>query len=162
MSLIALSLNVILIGLLVCALFYGIRLERKLKAIRDGQVAFGRAVADLDSATERARSGLAELRQTTDESTDLLGGRIARAREAADRLERLLGRAEAMPAPREGPEGGLSALLAELKAAEIAPQPMPAPMYAAGPAAARRPDRPSAAVRPMVDEDLFDDAGGRA
>ncbi len=156
MSLIAISLNLILIGLLACALAYGIRLERKLKAIRDGQLAFGRAVAELDAATERARSGLAELRATTDESTDHLGGRIARAREVSERLERQLARAEAIPAPKEGPEGGLSALLAELKAAEGAPRLQPAP------APARSLERPPAAFRSMVDDDLFDDAGGRA
>ena len=157
MSLIALFLNVILIGLLVCALAYGMRLERKLKAIRDGQIAFGKAVSDLDMATERARSGLAELRQTTDESTDLLGGRIARAREAAERLERLVSRAEAVPVPREGPEGGLSALLAELKSQDIAP----AAPVAAAPRAPRRPERAPASLRPAVDEDLFDDLGAR-
>ncbi len=170
MSLIAISLNLILCLLLVCALAYGIRLERRLKAIRDGQLAFGKAAADLDAAAERARAGLAELRATTDESTDLLGGRIARAREAAERLERATSRAEAVPsfapapatapamftdpiAPEMAPEGGLSALLARLKASEG-----PAPVQAE----AAQDDRPQRSFKPRVDEDLFDDAGAFA
>lgn len=168
MSLIAISLNLILCLLLVCALAYGIRLERRLKAIRDGQLAFGKAVADLNIATDKARAGLAELRETTDEATDLLGGRIARAREAAERLERAVSRAEAVPssttAPASAPfveptpadmapEGGLSALLARLKASEG-----PAPVLAE----AARDDRPQRSFKPRVDEDLFDDAGAFA
>ena len=147
MSLIAIALNLILCLLLVCALAYGVRLERRLKAIRDGQLAFGKAVTELNMATERARAGLAELRGATDESTDMLGGRISRAREVADRLDRLVSRAEITPqvqaapvstlaaarppvraqspafAPsvETGPEGGLAALLARLKAIEETP-----------------------------------------
>ncbi|MEI7932584.1 MAG: DUF6468 domain-containing protein [Alphaproteobacteria bacterium] len=164
MSLIAISLNLVLCLLLVCALAYGVRLDRRLKAIRDGQLAFGKAVADLNVATEKARAGLAELRETTDESTDLLGGRIARAREVAERLERVVNRAEAIPAaapaaaietltPEMGPEGGLSALLARLKAAEGQAPVTSAPVIE---------DRPQRSFRPAIDEDLFDDAGAFA
>ena len=164
MSLIALGMNGLLALLLLAALGFGVRLDRKLKGVRDGQLAFTRAVADLNEATSRAQAGLADLRAATDEATDNLGGRIARAREAAERLEKLLARAETMPAQaaapsREGPEGGLAALLASVaEAAEtISPAPVARRERAPLPERAPRPARP----RPLVDDDLFEDAGGR-
>ena len=165
MSLIALGMNGLLAVLLLVALGFGVRLDRKLKGIRDGQLAFARAVADLNEATTRAQAGLADLRAATDEATDNLGGRIARAREAADRLDKLLARADSLPVqapaapPREGPEGGLAALLASVaEAAEsISPAPVARRERAPLPERAPRPVR----VRPVVDDDLFEDAGGR-
>lgn len=165
MSLIALCLNLVLAILLVAALVIGLRLERRLKTVREGQLAFAKAVNELDAAALKAREGLAELRAATDEATDLLGGRIVRAREAADRLDKLVSRAEAMPAPQaytppplpqphaaQGPEGGLAALLERLKQAEtVIAHNEPAPVSIA------RPSR----VRPSVDDDLFEDFGGR-
>jgi hypothetical protein len=170
MSLVGLALNLVLAILLVAAMMIGLRLERRLKTVREGQLAFAKAVAELDAAAVKAREGLSELRAATDESTDLLGGRIVRAREAAERLETLVRRAEAMPAPalaqpaaqvqpesqpqtHMGPEGGLSALLERLKQAEIHPAPAPR----AAPAA----ERPVRTPRPSVDDDLFEDFGGR-
>ncbi len=79
MSLVALSLNLLLAALLLCALVIGVRLERRLKAVRDGQLAFVVAISELDAAAHKAKEGLAELRGATDEATDVLGGRIARA-----------------------------------------------------------------------------------
>jgi hypothetical protein len=154
MSLVAIFLNLLLAGLLVGALVIGVRLERRLKSVREGQLAFAQAVSDLDKAAFRAREGLAELRAATDESTDLLGGRIARAREASDRLEKLLGRAETATAapPAASPEGGLAALLRQMK--EEATVPAPAPRALA-------PERPLRLTR-SLDDDLFEDAGGRA
>lgn len=157
MSLIALTLNLLLAGLLLSALIIGIRLEKRLKAVRDGQIEFAKAVAELDAAALKARDGLADLRIATDEATDILGGRIARAREAADRLEKLVIRAGPAPAPRPaaaptGPEGGLAALLQRIEQAEIAPQPVRPPAIA---------DRPLR-VRAPADDDLFEDLGGRA
>ena len=163
MSLIALALNLVLAILLVAAMMIGLRLERRLKTVREGQLAFAKAISDLDAAAVKARDGLADLRAATDESTDLLGGRIVRARELSERLETLVRRAELMPAaapasatqPRPsavapmGPEGGLAALLERLQQAEIQPAPS-AP-------AAERPMR----TRPQVDDDLFEDFGGR-
>jgi hypothetical protein len=164
MTLIALGMNVLLALLLVAALGFGIRLDRKLKGVRDGQLAFTGAVAELNAATARAQAGLADLRAATDEATDNLGGRLARAREAADRLEKLLVRAESLPAQapaiaREGPEGGLAALLASVaEAAEtISPAPVARRERAPLPERAPRPVR----ARPVVDDDLFEDAGGR-
>jgi len=103
MNYVALGLNIFLAVLLLAALAMGWRLERKLRGVRESQGLFIKAVADLDKATGRAHAGLAELRAATDEAIDLLGGRIVRAKEAADRLDRSLAEAEAIPARRPAP-----------------------------------------------------------
>lgn len=186
MSLIAIAINVLLAALLLVALGFGWRLDRRLRAVRDGQVAFTKAVAELDSASGRAQAGLAALRAATDEAIDLLGGRIVRAREAGDRLDEatdLLG-GRIVRAKEAGDR-----LDEALARAEAAPQTAPAPpageMFAANPeprgleallarleqsrispSAARPGTRPSPVRRPLIaaadlDDDLFVD-GGRA
>src|ERR1700712_3023834 len=97
MSLVALCLNGFLASLLLATLVLGLRLDKKVKGVRDGQNAFVLAVSELNAAASKAQAALADLRAATDESTDTLGGRIARAREVADRLDKLVSRAEAMP-----------------------------------------------------------------
>jgi len=89
MSPISLVMNLLLAFLLLLALGLGWRLERRLKALKAGQADFAKAVADLDRAAMRAQAGLAELRTATDESIDLLSGRIERARELSGKLEKL-------------------------------------------------------------------------
>lgn len=91
MNPIALAMNLVLAVLLVSALGFGMRLERRLKALREGQERFAGAVADLDRAARRAETGLAELRAATEEAVDLLAGRIEKARELAARLEKFTG-----------------------------------------------------------------------
>jgi hypothetical protein len=147
---ITIGLNLFLIGLLGLALVYGRRLDARLKTVRDGQVAFAQAVAELDAAAGKARLGLDELRAAADEATDLLGGRVVRAREAAERLERLLARAEAVPEPAVGKEG-LAALIAELNI-DRDPEPKP---YENRPRRASPPRQ-----RYAVDEELFSTPGG--
>ena len=56
MSPIALGMNLALAVLLLAALGFGMRLDRRLKALKDGQATFAGAVADLDQA---ARVGIA-------------------------------------------------------------------------------------------------------
>ena len=165
MSIVALFLNLLLAGLLIAAVTIGVRLERRLKGVREGQLEFARAVADLDRSAIRAKEGLAELRAATDEATDVLGGRISRAREASERLEALVRRADGMTAaasavqtpPPAGPEGGLAALLRRIKDAEGQPATAATPP-ARPPALAERPLR----LKRSADDDLFEDAGGRA
>jgi hypothetical protein len=89
MSPIALAMNLVLALLLLSALGFGLRLEKRLKALRDGQMSFVGAVADLDRAAQRAENGLAELRAATEEAVDLLAGRIEKARELAAKLDGL-------------------------------------------------------------------------
>ncbi len=157
MSFAGIIMDVLLATLLVVALVYGFRLERRLKALRDGQAGFAAAVRELDGAARRAETGLASLRQATDEAHDSLHDRILKARELKTQLETLIARAErtssaapAVDAPRRTP----------------APAASPSSPLAARPAAdpARPRDLPIASSRPAprrFDEDLFESAGDR-
>ncbi|WP_332655235.1 DUF6468 domain-containing protein [Brevundimonas sp.] len=94
-------LDGVLMLLLVAALGYGVRLERKLTALREGQQAFASAVTELNAAAGRAESALASLRASGQE-TDLLHDRIIKAREVKAQLESLIARAPAS-APAAAP-----------------------------------------------------------
>ena len=89
MSPISIGLNLLLAVLLGLTLWLGLRLNRRLTALREGQLQFAAAVADLDRAAARAERGLAELRMAGDETLELLSGRVEKGRELAIRLERL-------------------------------------------------------------------------
>lgn len=88
---IGMIMDAVLMLLLVCAVGFGVRLERKLKVLRDGQLAFAGAVTELNQAAGRAEAALASLRAAGQE-TDLLHDRIVRARELKGELERLIAR----------------------------------------------------------------------
>lgn len=90
-------LDALLMLLLVAALGYGVRLERKLRTLRDGQIAFAGAVTELNQAAGRAEAALASLRAAGQE-TDLLHDRILKARELKAQLEGLMARAASPPA----------------------------------------------------------------
>lgn len=94
----AMILDGVLMLLLVAALAYGVRLEKKLSALRAGQQAFASAVADLNAAAGRAESALASLRASGQE-TDLLHDRIVKAREVKAQLEALIARGPETPRP---------------------------------------------------------------
>lgn len=115
-------LDGVLMLLLVAALGYGVRLERKLTALRQGQQAFASAVTELNAAAGRAEAALASLRASGQE-TDLLHDRIIKAREVKAQLEALIAR-------------GPVALVAP-ETARPAPEPVPAPPSADGERAAR-------------------------
>ena len=85
----------VLMLLLVAAVGYGIKLERKLAALRAGQLAFAQAVTELNAAAGRAENALATLRASGQE-TDLLHDRIIKAREVKAQLEVLIARAPAV------------------------------------------------------------------
>ncbi len=108
-------LDGVLMLLLVAALGYGVRLERKLTTLREGQQAFASAVTELNAAAGRAEAALASLRASGQE-TDLLHDRIIKAREVKAQLEALIARGPAM-AP----------VAAEPAKAAPAPAPVPAP-----------------------------------
>ncbi len=101
MSLVGPILDGILIALLLVALAYGLRLERQLKTLRSGQEIFARSVTDLDAAAINARASIAELKTLTEESQDLLHGRIVAARELLPKLEQAATRAERAAASLE-------------------------------------------------------------
>ena len=92
-------LDSILMLLLVAAIGYGIKLEKKLKALREGQLAFAGAVTELNNAAGRAEKALATLRASGQE-TDLLHDRIIKARAVKQELEVLIARAPAGLPPR--------------------------------------------------------------
>jgi hypothetical protein len=161
MNLIAIGMNLLLAGLLVAAMVVGLRLNKRLKALRDSHEGFEAAVVHLNMAARRAEQGLADLRAATDEATDMLSDRIEKGRDLAAKLERLVSAAPELPraaaqAERPQPRGmpsvspparssagedRLGALLAmarsrllEKEAAQTAPervQPEPAPRAAA-------------------------------
>ncbi len=85
-------MDAVLMLLLVAAVGYGIKLERKLSALRTGQVAFAQGVTELNAAAGRAEAALATLRASGQE-TDLLHDRIIKAREVKQQLEALIARA---------------------------------------------------------------------
>lgn len=175
MSSIGLIMDVLLGVLLVAALLFGFRLERKLKALREGQATFVGAVADLDMAARRAEAGLASLREATDEAHDSLHDRILKARELKLALEGLIDRAErvrAMPAavapaaPAAPPLVGsdrVRAAFAAVTEARAAAAAQPLPSYEGRPVPVSpipTPVRPAAAPR-RFDDDLFESAGDR-
>lgn len=92
-------LDGVLMLLLVAALGYGVRLEKKLSALRAGQQAFATAVTELNTAAGRAEAALASLRASGHE-TDLLHDRIVKAREVKAQLEALIARAPDISRPR--------------------------------------------------------------
>jgi hypothetical protein len=131
MSLAAITLNGLLAVLLLVALGYGVRLERRLKALRDSHEGFAKAVADLDRAAMRAEQGLADLRAATDEAADTLADRISQAKALAVQLDERLNRPIVTPPPTSG-----RAVVEQRLAAE--PRPMRAPEPEPSPEAQRR------------------------
>ena len=163
MSATGLIMDGVLILLLLAALMYGLRLEKKLKALREGQAGFAQAVGELNVAAGKAQAALADLRAASEE-TDLLHERIVAARTLKAELEMLVakGRAAATtapapqpqptaPQPTESPARLLQALAARRFEESLAePAPAPAPRPAARPAF-RTPE-----------DDLFEPVRGRA
>lgn len=90
MSIIAIGMNLMLAGLITAALVLGMRLNNRLKALRDSHEGFAKAVHDLDAAAQRAEQGLADLRAATDEAHDALADRIEKARALTAKLDRQL------------------------------------------------------------------------
>lgn len=91
-----LILDGVLMLLLVMALAYGVRLEKKLSQLRQGHAQFAKAVGELNAAAGRAEAALASLRASGQE-TDLLHDRIVKARTVKAELEALMARAEKAP-----------------------------------------------------------------
>jgi len=178
MSLIAIGMNLLLAGLLIAAMVVGVRLNRRLKALKDSHAGFEVAVRELNMAAVRAEQGLADLRAATDEATDMLSDRIEKGRALAAKLEKLVSAAPELPramamdraAPRPMPsvvpaaretatEDRLGKLLAMARSRLDAenlidderPAPAPEPLVGRAPLPGRR-------ITSMVDDDLFEDA----
>jgi len=95
-------LDSVLMLLLVAALGYGIRLERKLAALREGQLAFAGAVAELNTAASRAEMALSALR-SSGQDADILHDRIIKGRALKAELEGLIARGPGRIAPVAAP-----------------------------------------------------------
>jgi len=154
MSLVAIALNSLLAGLLILALILGMRLNQRLKALRDSQLSFARAITDLNAATTRAERGLADLRFASEEAAEGLGQQIDAARLLASRLERhtqSLGSASLRDVSGgPDPEGSkLGALLSGAR--QPRPRPEPEREIRRSDPLARRPG--------LYDEDIFDRDG---
>ena len=93
---IGIVLDAVLMLLLVAAIGYGVRLEKKLTALRAGQLAFAGAVTELNQAAGRAENALVSLRLSGEEA-DLLHDRLMKAREVKAQLEVLIARAPVGP-----------------------------------------------------------------
>jgi hypothetical protein len=102
MTFIGIAMNLLLAGLLLAAMVVGLRLNKRLKALRDSHEGFEAAVRELNVAAQRAEQGLADLRAATDEATDLLSDRIEKGRALAGKLERLVSAAPELPKPMGG------------------------------------------------------------
>jgi hypothetical protein len=87
MSVLALSMDVFLAVLLIAALVMGVRLNARLKALRQSHEGFARAIVDLNDAAIRAERGLAGLREAATETHDSLLARIDTARSLATKLD---------------------------------------------------------------------------
>jgi len=182
MSLIAIGMNLLLAGLLVAAMVVGLRLNKRLKALRNSHEGFEVAVRELNVAAVRAEQGLADLRAATDEATDMLSDRIEKGRALAAKLEKLVAAAPELPrampverlqprampsvspAPRveDNAEQRLSNLLAmarsRLAAKEAAQVEAQIPLERE-PLVGRTP-LPGRRIAVTPDDDLFEDAPG--
>ena len=112
MNAIAFCLDLILASLLLAALYVGLRLDRKLKGLKESHVGFAGAVAELDAAVVKAQDGLAALKATANQVETAIADRIqdakgmtarldqqtGAAKTAADKLEQLLERYASTPA----------------------------------------------------------------
>lgn len=146
---IAIGLNLILGVLLLCAMFVGARLERRLRALRDGQAEFAKAVSELDQAAMRTESGLAALRASSEAARTELASRIDQARLACQRLEQLTA----------GAEKAFEAPLALSQPLASPVRPAQASSGRGEPAPSVTPLRASSSPargRAMFDDDLFD------
>jgi hypothetical protein len=165
---ISIGLNLILGVLLACALVLGLRLERKLRGLRDSHADFSKAVGELDRAAGRTETSLAALRAGTETAKSEVASRIDQARIACQRLEKLVADAD-KAATRLAAQP-----LALMDRAPPPARPVQAPPPASAPSAIARPEpefvRPAAPARPeparpepapsrsrakLVDDDLF-------
>jgi hypothetical protein len=160
MSPIALGLDLLLAVLLGAALVVGLRLNSRLKLLRQSQTEFGDSVAALNAAAARAETGLAELRAASEEVHDSLLARIETARGLIDRLDGAIAEAGRSPATAaktttaSGHSLAAIAAMAQPVAAEVFRRPPPSAVARPPGAGAGIP--PTTRNRSAFDEELFD------
>jgi len=94
MNPVVMTLEGLLAVLLASTLLFGLKLERKLKALRQSQAGFASAVRDLDSAAARTEAGLDALRYATENAKEVMIQRMEAAQSMALRLEQITAEAE--------------------------------------------------------------------
>ena len=97
MSPIGIVLDLVLAGLLLGALFFGMRLNARLKSLRDSQAGFAAAALELNQAMARAEAGLSEMRAATRQAEDGLMERVDEARLILKRLNESMEKARTLP-----------------------------------------------------------------
>jgi hypothetical protein len=153
MSLVALTLNLTLGLLLAGAMILGLRLDRRLRALRESHQSFAKAVSELDQAAQRTQAGLNELRETAESVRTDLAARIDSARTLSDLLIKLTNeadaKAEGLSKAQAAAAAAAPAATAPLRSAFLRPvaesQSAPAPAPAL-----------SARSRASVDDELFE------
>lgn len=94
------ALNIVLEGVLVvllgATLLHAIRLERALGILRGERAALGDAVANLESGTRQAESGVEQLRAAADGAGRQLARQVEKAAALQDDLRFLLSRGESL------------------------------------------------------------------
>ena len=153
MSPIGLGLDGFLILLLGAAMWIGVRLNGKLRDLKDSQAGFIKAVGELDGAAMRAESGLQALREATTEAHDQLLGRIETARGLAARLDRVLPEAEtaaaaAVEAAQAASQAAARADAAAVRTSLARPEPAVAPARPEAVVIPLRPAEPEAVSTP--------------
>jgi hypothetical protein len=88
MNPITLGMDGLLAGLLLIAVLVGLRLNGRLKALRESHAGFAKAVSELDAAAAKADSALKSLHLASDQTHDDLLARIETARSLILRLEK--------------------------------------------------------------------------
>jgi hypothetical protein len=104
MTAIAFALNCLLAMLLLAAMMVGLRLEKRLKGLRDSHSGFAKAAAELNAAIARAEGGLGEMRAALKEAEETLTERVDEARVAARKLEAAMQRVPSLPQAVAAPE----------------------------------------------------------
>jgi hypothetical protein len=142
--------------LLLVAIMIGLRLDKKLVALRSAHEGFAKAVAELDDAAIRAHASLKELRTHADESQDLLHGRVIAARDALQKLDLQIARAERVQ--RDLDKGLVTFDALQSVRAQPAPVPTPAPIVRPEPVREATALRVQAGRRPFDRDMVRDDA----
>ncbi len=90
---VSLALNLLVAALLVATIAYAWTLNRKLNALRESKQDMEQLIGRFAQATTRAENGLAEIRQTADQTGGDLRQSISEGRSIADDLVFLVERA---------------------------------------------------------------------
>ena len=96
MSVLDIVLECVLVVLLIATLLHAVRLERALGVLRGERAALGDAVANLESGTRQAESGVEQLRAAADGAGRQLARQVEKAAALQDDLRFLLSRGESL------------------------------------------------------------------